>query len=700
MKLFLKFSKALLSLVLALSIIFVVAGTVFLLPYTHVTIDLSLLPSKHDGMSAKLYVASPDGIGYIPSEDALPVRSQKYIPITYDRLPKHLVDAFIAIEDKRFFQHQGVDLKRTAGAGINYLLGKEQTFGGSTITQQLVKNITNRDERTPERKLTELFSAVDMEKKLHKEEILEAYLNVINLSNGCRGVGAAAAYYFQKELSQLSLAECASIAAITNNPYYYDPCRHPENNQMRRNLILEEMQQQGYISKQECKDAQTSPLVLKLSVPHTPQTSSWYADMVTKDVIHDLVSRLGYSQADATALVYHGNLIIETPMDTALQSILESYYQDISHFPKGDAGYPQSAMMVIDPTSGDILAVAGAVGEKSGFRIQNYATDTKRPAGSTIKPLSVYAPALDMGLINFSSVFEDEPIKNNRGIPWPRNADGLYRGKTTVSEAVALSTNTVAVRILDLVGLKTSFSFLRDQLDMKSLIPADHKNDFDMTVASLALGQQSYGVTLRELLGGYTICYEGVYYKPISYHRVLTSAGEVLLSNTREGKIVLSRENACILTHLLEGVTTNGTASALTLGKSLNMSIAGKTGTTQNNCDRWFVGLTPRLAAAVWVGYEYPKELRGIEKNPCLGIWDDVMMACESAYKKRPFADAFPECSSVFPLTVCPHSGCIATEHCKEQLPTDNSRIRVFEGWFHERLMPSQDCPLHTQKQK
>lgn len=702
MKKVLQYIRVGITVLLVVCFLGVTVGAVYLFPLTRIKMDLSLLPSHANGAPAKLYAATPHDRrlrqDYIPVEDALPLSAKSYIAVTYDQLPTHLINAFVSIEDKRFFEHNGIDLWRTGQAGVNYLLGKEQTFGGSTITQQLVKNLTRRDERTPNRKLTEIFSAIDMERKLCKEEILEAYLNVINLANGCMGVGAAAQYYFSKDISELTLSECACIAAITNNPSYYDPCRYPQNNLKRRNLILGEMCKQGYISQEVCDDTQASPIQLNISHHQEHATSSWYADMVTKDVILDLQERLGYTPEQATALVYHGDLIIETAMDHTLQTILSAYYEDPSHFPKGEAGYPQSAMMIIDPACGDILAVAGAIGEKAGFRIQNYATDTKRPAGSAIKPLSVYAPALELGLINFASIYEDEPIKNMGGTPWPRNADGLYRGKTTVREAVALSTNTVAVKILEEIGLSTSFDFLKDKLGMNSLMPADQKNAHDLTLSSLALGQQSRGVSLRELLGGYTICYEGVFHKPISYHRVLTSAGEVLLSNTGEGKIVLSRENACILNHLLQGVTSDGTAASLTLGKQLGIPTAGKTGTTQNNCDRWFVGLTPRLAAAVWTGYEYPQEMRGIDKNPCLGIWDQVMISCEKAYEGRPWSEDFPNCPSVVPLTVCPHSGEIATQDCHSSLPTGNSRICPFVGWFDASHLPAGDCALHKRK--
>ena len=658
--------------------------------------DMSLLPPLYQGAPATLYAMSCSQGQMIEVEDALPSSTQKFIAVTYQDLPDTLTQAFIAIEDKRFFSHTGVDLWRTGRACVNYLLGKDHTFGGSTITQQLIKNLTSQSQRTPKRKINEIFCAMDLEKHLHKQEILEAYLNVINLGNGCRGVGGAAMYYFGQSVSELTLAQCATLAAITNNPSYYDPVAHPEHNMTRRNLILEEMYRQGMITQEACTTAQNTPIQVSIQKETIP-TSSWYADMVTKDVIRDLQIIYGYTQDEATALVYHGDLVIETAMDKDLQNILSAYYADLSHFPTGEFSTPQSAMMIINPYTGDILAVAGAVGEKTGYRIQNFATDTRRPLGSSIKPLSIYAPALAQNIIDFASVFEDQPIKELKGMPWPKNADGLYRGKTTVRDAVAYSTNTIAVQILEKLGQDSSFDFLQNQLHMHSLIPPSAGQANDATVSSLALGQQCYGVTLRELLGGYTICYEGIYRQPVSYHRVLNASGEVILTASQEVSAVLSPENACILTHLLEGVTQDGTAASLTLGDKLGISIAGKTGTTQNNCDRWFVGMTPRLIAAVWMGYEYPQEMRGITGNPCLGIWDSVMLACENVYDRRPWTSTFPSHPDVVPLTVCPHSGQIATSQCLEHLPHGDASP-LLTGWFDIKKFTPMDCPLHKQE--
>lgn len=696
MKKFFKIFCGIQAVLFLLGSVGIIALGLWLSPLTHIQMDLSKLPKLKDGAPAKLYVQNQASGTWVEAESSLPSPTQTFKAVTNQDLPKNLSNAFIAIEDKRFETHHGIDFWRTGHACINYLLGKRDTFGGSTITQQLVKNITHQNERTPQRKITEMFYAIDLEQHLHKDEIMEAYVNVINLGNGCRGVGAAARYYFDKDIKELSLCECASIAAITNHPTYYDPKAHPQNNLRRRNIILDAMYEQGFITQSQCQDAKSQPIRLAASCETIISHSSWYADMVTKDVINDLQRELGYTYDEAVTLVYHGDLVIETAMDTHLQEILTAYYEDISHFPNGEFGIPQSAMMVIDPYTGNILAVAGGVGEKMGDRVQNFATDTKRPAGSSIKPLSIYAPALEENIINFSSVWEDAPIESKNGTPWPKNADGLYRGKISVSESVARSTNTIPVKILEQLGIKKSFDFLKNSLHMESLIAPNPNSMGDATISSLALGQQSRGVTLRELLGGYTICYEGVYHTPTSYHRVLTAEGDVLLSKESRGEVVLSTENACILTKLLEGVVQEGTASSLTLGETLDISVAGKTGTTQNNCDRWFVGLTPRLAAAVWVGYEYPLEMRGITGNPALRIWDDVMISCERTYKLRGGQSHFETSSQLVPLTVCPISGLLATSDCLEHMALTSAdefpALKI--GWFDAKKLLLEECQM------
>ena len=345
-----------------------------------------------------------------------------YCPL--DNMSSDLIGAFVAIEDKRFFDHGGIDWARTCSAILAHLKSGDSRFGGSTITQQLVKNLTGDSERSVRRKLTELRRAAALERKFSKKEILEQYLNVVNLSQNCYGVKTAANAYFSKEPSELTLDEAASIAAITNNPSKYDPIRHPEQNRARRDIILKEMLEQGRISEERYREAVEKDTVLRVnSESMSGRVNSWFADLVIEDVIGALMSEKSMSRAAASRLVYCGGLRIYTTVDPRLQELVTAFYADPDNFPTHENGQKaQSAMMIVDPHSGDILAVAGAIGEKKGNRVQSFATDAKRPSGSVIKPLSVYAPALEKGLVTYATVFDDVPKQfRQNGAPWPRN---------------------------------------------------------------------------------------------------------------------------------------------------------------------------------------------------------------------------------------------------------------------------------------
>ena len=545
---------------------------------------------------------------------------KKYEYAKVKDIPKSLIFAFVAVEDKNFFSHSGVDFFRTARASLQYIIKGKADFGASTITQQLVKNLTGNDEISANRKIDEIFCALDMERRYTKDEIMEMYINIINLGNGCRGVGAAAKYYFSKNLSELTLCECVAIAAITNNPTYYDPIKNPQNNKHRRDIILSCMREQGYISDDEYYDAKESEFILNICDGDKNEVNSWYTDMVVEDVIHDLCEKYSISRYVASSLIYSGGLKIYTAVDLEIQSILEKYYLDKNNFISGDIA---SAFVLIDSSTGDILGVVGNIGEKRQNRLQSFATDTKRPTGSAIKPLSVYAPALDMGIINWSSIYEDSPIKIG-DVDWPKNANGRYIGNVDIATAIEKSLNTVPVKILNELGLHNSISFLKEKLGFDSLGFGDGKNVHDECHASLGLGQHEYGATLLELTGAYTIFSGGEYIKPRSYFKVTDKDGKILLDNTEKRERVIKQESAAIMTKLLEGVVDNGTAkNAISLDS--NVSVAGKTGTTNDNFDRYFVGYTPSLLGGVWMGYEYPKSITDGGVNPTLKIWDDVM---------------------------------------------------------------------------
>ncbi len=619
----------------------------------------------------------------------------------YSEMPKYLIDAFVSIEDKRFYSHSGVDWKRTASAALNYFLKFNSSYGGSTITQQLVKNVTQKDDYSFQRKLQEIFWALDLERKMSKEEILELYLNVINLSEGCYGVKAAADFYFSKDVSELSLNECACLAAITNSPSYYDPYLNPDNNSYRRELILNEMHEQGYISDEELDSCIGVEPTLNISErERTSEINSWYTDMVIEDVINNLVEEKECGRHLANLMVYTGGLNIYTAMDADIQSEVEKYYADTSRFYDVSVGeLPQSALIVIDRRTGDVLGVAGAVGEKKANRLQNFATQTLRPAGSAIKPLSVYAPALDKGILTWSSVYDDVPVSFGSGTkpkPWPSNSSGVYRGLTNVNYAIEHSLNTVVVRALEELGVESSFDFLYNELEMRSLVASETLEDgsgiTDKDIAALALGQFNYGVSVREITAAYSaLANEGVYNKTRSYFRVTDSKGNDVLVNDYEGKAVISEESAEIMTKMLQNVVSKGTANTITLDQKIDC--AGKTGTTQNNCDKWFVGYTPYYICGVWYGYEYPKEIVDSVSNRSVKIWDEVMSAIHKKHLKSDKALLHFETSSdIVKAEYCADSGLLPTEACTK----DARGNRIESGYFTKGTEPSKYCDCHV----
>lgn len=621
--------------------------------------------------------------------------------VTYDMLPQDLIDAFVAIEDKRFWTHHGVDWGRTVSAAANYFLKYRGTFGASTITQQLIKNITGEDDQTPLRKLQEARWALDLEQQMDKREILEMYVNIINLGNGCFGVQSAAQTYFSKDLSELTLLECACIASITKNPAKYNPITHPEDNQDRRDVVLSQMLEQGYITEEEFLQNYEAELTLDPNDERTQtEIRSWYVDMVIEDVIADLAAEYHCSTGAASLMIYYGGLSIYTAIDTDVQEVLEKYYLKESHFQDANSSKPiQSSMIVIDPQTGDILGVVGARGAKEGNRIQNFATNTTRPAGSSIKPLSVYAPALQNGLITYASVYDDVPVKFNNSnsgklVGWPKNSPNVYRGLVNINQALTLSINTISVRVLEKLTPQKSFSFLKNTLQMNSLIErleTDRGVLTDMDYASLALGQQNYGVTVREITGAYSIfANHGIFNQTRSYLKVEDRHGNILLDNKYESYPVLSEENAYIMTQMLRHVVSDGTAKAITLDQSV--PVAGKTGTTQNNADKWFIGYTPYFIGGVWMGYEYPKSMDAFEGNPCVDIWNAVMKKLHSQIIAKGNVASFDVPNGIIRVNYCKDSGKLMTPACY----ADPRGSRAEIGYFASGTQPTSYCNCHV----
>ncbi len=635
-----------------------------------------------------------------------------YVP--YEQIPQMLRDAFIAIEDHRFEQHKGVDWYRTVAAGVNFFFPIRDEFGASTITQQLIKNVSGEDDYKIQRKVQEIFWALDLEKQKSKDEILTLYMNIISLAQNCYGVQAAANTYFGKDVSELTLNECACIAGITQNPSKHNPVTHPEENNKRRQTVLSRMLDTGKITQEEYDEIIDVPVELNYTVDNSSSTSvnSWYTDMVIDDVMNDLLEA-GYTQQAASMMVYSGGLKIYTCMDKEVQALLDDAFKDgrigdseTDIFPEHTSGMPaQSSMVIIDPYTSDILGVAGKRGEKTGNRIQNYATQTVRPAGSSIKPVSVYAPALESGLINYATVYDDTPYDFGKGnnSPWPHNLPNRFDGLTNINSAIETSKNTVAVKVLDDLTLDYSFDFCKNELQMESLIDllelSNGTKITDKGLAALALGQLNYGVTVREITAAYSMFTNaGIFNEAKSYLRVEDANGKVILEKDDIGNVVLSEENAAIMTKMLTNVVNRGTATKVTLKSQVNC--AGKTGTTSNDYDRWFIGYTPYFIGGVWYGYEYPKSLANLKSNPCITIWDEIMTELHQKYidaaaNGGEALKTFEAPETVVSARYCRDSGLLMTEACYAD-PRGKSGSRAEWGYFAKGTEPKGYCTTHV----
>ena len=471
----------------------------------------------------------------------------------------------MAIEDKRFFQHSGADWLRSMKASASLVLGGSSTYGASTVTQQLVKNLTNDNEVTVRRKLVEIFRALEMEKQYSKEDIMEWYLNTIYLGEQSYGVRTAAYTYFGKDVSELDLAECASLIAITNNPSIFDPYiseKTKAKNKERQTDILYEMWQQGYITENEYQNAKNEELQFQYadSSSETGDNSDYYSyfvDQVIRDVVNDLANATGYDTEVINRMILGGGYQIYSTIDVDVQNAAEEVYEDLDNIPKTDSTYQQlqSGIVIIDNETGDIAAIVGGVGQKEGSLTLSRATQSLLSPGSTIKPLAVYAPALEMGLITPATVYDDTPFTFGSS-PWPKNEDDTYHGLTNILTAMKRSTNTVAVKVLDDVGLDYAYHYAVNDMHLDTLVDQYELNGVnytDKSYWSLALGGMVRGVTIRDLTAAYaSIENKGTYREARTYTKVLDSDGNVVLDNTQSSNENMSEKTAYYLTYMME----------------------------------------------------------------------------------------------------------------------------------------------------
>ncbi|HHW57805.1 MAG TPA: penicillin-binding protein [Clostridia bacterium] len=612
--------------------------------------------------------------------------------VSLDKIPKDLQNAFIAIEDQRFYRNKlGIDPKRIIGALIaNIKAGGKPVEGASTITQQLVKNTMLSDEKTLTRKIQEAVLAWRLEQKYSKQQILEAYLNTIYLGGpnvNAYGVEAAARAYFNKHVEDLDLAECALIAGITNNPSLYSPTANREASIERQHLVLKEMLKQGYITQEQYDKAINEGLVFDIQPTNTYE-HTYFVDQVINDVAEALSQKLNISHEEATKKIYNGGLKIYTTMNVKIQNIMEEAFKNPKLFPpdlkdkKGNVYKIQGAMVVIDWRTGEVKGIVGGRDKQDIQRGFNRATQGYRPPGSAIKPLTVYGPALERGY-TAATVVDDVPTAFGK---WaPQNYDHTYDGLLTFRMALARSRNIPAAKIVnDMIGLKTAAEYGKK-------FGLEIKKEDESSPAALSLGALTKGVTPLQMASAFaTIASEGVYTSPITFTKIIDSTGNVIIENKPFQHMVLTPQNAYILTSMMQDVVKYGTGTNARLP---NMPVAGKTGTSSDYFDAWFVGFTPYYSASVWMGTGENIEMRygsgGITGGSYPAIlWKTVM---EQIHKDLPYKD-FVKPPGIVTVTVCKDSGELPTDLCH----LDPRGDQTYPELFAEGTQPTTYCTVHV----
>ena len=693
--------------------------------------------------------------------------SSNRLPVSIDQIPVDLQHAVVAIEDERFYEHNGIDVRGILRAFVKNLSSGDLSEGASTITQQLLKNnvFTNWTQESTwlerfTRKIQEQYLAVEIEKKINnKNVILENYLNTINLGAGTYGVQAAARKYFNKDVWDLNLSECTTLAGITQNPTQYNPIEHPEANAKRRKEVLDHMIDQGYITQEQYDQVINDDIYSEIQAAQvlneeTDNTVySYFEDELIDQVINDLMNIKGYTRTQAQNLVYSGGLSIYTTQDASIQKILDEEYADPSNYPdyvqyaldyaltvqnpdgeevnyskemlrlyfqnedpefdllfdsqeEGQsyvdrykehvladgstvvservsfAPQPQSSMSIIDQHTGYVKAIIGGRGEKTASLTLNRATDTTRQPGSTFKILSTYAPALNEKGMTLATTFEDEPYNYPDGSP-VNNASKSYGGTTTIRRAIQNSINVVAVKCLEEVTPELGLQYL-DNFGFTTLAHGTEADkDADGTIWTdanlpMALGGLTHGVTNVELCAAYAaIANNGNYIEPIYYTKILDHNGNVLIEKNSAGRSVIKESTAWLLTSAMEDVVNQGTGTACQLD---DMTVAGKTGTTDAYNDLWFVGYTPYYTCAVWSGFDnnekLPEDARDFHKN----LWKKVMTRIHEGLPDKEFD--MP--ASVEKISICEETGLLPRAGCP-----------VITEYFDIGDVPTDYCDQH-----
>ncbi|RKL61555.1 penicillin-binding protein 1A [Thermoanaerobacteraceae bacterium SP2] len=619
---------------------------------------------------------------------------QNRIPVSIDKVPDSLKNAFIAIEDQYFYQHKGINVRSILGALWADIMHGSYHRGASTITQQLVKNAFLSPEKTPKRKAQEAWLAIQLERHYTKNKILEFYLNQIYFGHSAYGVESAAEIYFGKSVDQLDLAESAMLAGIPKSPSIYSPYLNFDKAKERQEIVLNAMVERNFITREQAEMAKKEKIKLVgLKNAKADYKAPFFTDYVIQELAAQLQKEFGITEDEAYNKIYNEGLKIYTTVDMKIQEAAEKALSDPKNYPyskedKNGVPQPQAAAVVIDPHTGYIKAMVGGREhqQKLGF---NRASQAFRQPGSAFKPIAVYTAAIDMGY-TAATVIDDSPVSypSGSGKAWtPENYTNDYKGLTTIRTAITNSVNVVAVKVLKNIGIDRGIEYAQ-KLGIKDLVLSGRKNDRQLTIA---LGGLTKGVTPLELASAYgTLANQGVHIEPVAILKVIDKNGRTLIENKPDQWSAVSKQVAFIVTDMLRSVVIEGTGKRLA---SLPFPVAGKTGTTSDSKDVWFVGYTPQLVAAVWMGHDEPTPMSHVAGGyqPAL-MWKQIMTV---AQKDLPVQNFSKPDGIVGPINVCVDSGKIPTELCYK----DPRGPRVRGEYFIKGTEPTSFCDVHVEKQ-
>lgn len=762
-----KFGVFAIKFILILAIAFVVSGSCLVLGSVQGIIssapDISTIDVSPDGFATKIYDNENNEI------QTLSTSGSNRISVELDVVPIELQHAFVAIEDERFYEHNGIDIKGIIRAGYNTISGGGLSQGASTLTQQLLKNnvfnaYNETDIEKIKRKVQEQYLAIKLETYMSKDDILENYLNTINLGNGYYGVQAASNGYFGKDVSELTLSECAVIASITQNPTKLNPLKYPEENQSRQQKVLRNMLKHEYITQEEYEEALADDVYERVEGLDISTGSaaaySYFVDTLIEQLIDDLMTQKGYTETQATNLIYKGGLQVYSTQDTRMQEIADETINNPSFYPsstefsinyalsvknedgkiinyshssmqswyqntQGNSSFsltqtdedkaqayvdtyreamtengetiiaeslnfiiqPQLSFSLMDQHTGYVKVLVGGRGEKSGNRTLNRATNSMRQPGSSIKPLAAYGPALDIGAITLASAIDDAPYYYSSGQLVKNFTAGEYRGLMTVREAIYRSQNVPAVKVLTLITPQVGYNYL-EKFGFSTLVsPQKAINGSHDIVQPLALGGMTLGVTNIDMTAAYaSIANGGTYTKPIYYTAVYDYKGNLILDNSSaETHTVLKEQTAWLLTDAMQSVVSQGTATAAALP---NQPVAGKTGTTNNETDKWFCGYTPYYTASIWLGYDDNSKVLSSSINHTK-IWQNIMSQIHEGLS----AGQFTQPEGIVELQVCSQSGKLAVEGLCDEDPRGS---QIITEYFSADNVPTEECDTHV----